>query len=199
MTGDGSSSRRGEPRPDGSSGSPSLLTIDIEIRDNAWQTIGGLEAMAMRAVTAALKAEADDGGVDILAVPAELSMVFTDDEDQRSLNRDYRDKDKSTNVLSFPGVEPDEIEDAAEFAAAGGPPLMLGDMTLAWGVVSREAEEQGKTLADHLTHLVVHGTLHLAGHDHIDDEEAEVMESLERDILAHLGIADPYEVELIHD
>jgi len=198
MNGDGSSSRSGDPQPGGLAGSPHL-TLDLEIRDTAWQALDDVEALARRAVLAAIEAEAGDGGIDLTDVPAELSMVFTDDEDQRVLNRDYRGKDKSTNVLSFPGHEPDEIEDAIDFAAAGGPPVMLGDMTFAWGVVRQEATEQGKSLPDHLTHLVVHGALHLMGHDHIEDEEAEAMESLERDILASLGIADPYEVELIHD
>ncbi|HSP57375.1 MAG TPA: rRNA maturation RNase YbeY [Halomonas sp.] len=111
----------------------------------------------------------------------ELTLRFVDSVESRTLNRDYRGKDTPTNVLSFPFEGPPGIE----------LPL-LGDLVLCHPVVLREAAEQDKTLHDHYAHMVVHGTLHLLGYDHLEDDEAEAMESLEREILAKLGIADPY-------
>lgn len=116
-----------------------------------------------------------------VAGPAELSIVLTDDAHQRVLNRDWRKIDKSTNVLSFPQIEP------------FGPVLgLVGDITLACETLEREAAEQGKSFSDHFTHLVVHGFLHLLGYDHITEAEALQMEGLETQILKSLGIADPY-------
>jgi probable rRNA maturation factor len=112
---------------------------------------------------------------------AEISIVLTDDAEQRELNRDWRGKDAPTNVLSFPQIEP--------FAPVIG---ILGDIVLAHETLAREAAEQDKPLADHFTHLVVHGFLHILGYDHLSEEEALVMEGLETQILAGLGIADPY-------
>ena len=112
---------------------------------------------------------------------AELSILLTDDEEQHDLNKQWRGKDSSTNVLSFPQIEP--------FGPVVG---ILGDITLARETLIREAEEQGVSFEAHFTHLVVHGFLHILGYDHITDEEASVMESLETSILATLGIADPY-------
>jgi probable rRNA maturation factor len=114
--------------------------------------------------------------------PAIVGVILSDDAEQRRLNREYRGKDAPTNVLSFP------IGDAAP----GGGPVMLGDVVLAFETVAREAGEQDKPLADHLRHLVVHGVLHLLGFDHETDAEAEVMEAHEREILAGLGVPDPY-------
>ncbi|SDM78187.1 probable rRNA maturation factor [Franzmannia pantelleriensis] len=111
----------------------------------------------------------------------ELSVRFVDSDESQTLNRDYRGKDAPTNVLSF-GVE----------LPPGVVLPLLGDLVICHPVVAREAREQGKSLTDHYAHMVVHGTLHLLGHDHIDDAEAEAMEQLEREILATLGISDPY-------
>ena len=105
-------------------------------------------------------------------------VLLTDDESVRALNRDFRGKDSATNVLSFP--------------APPNPEDHLGDVALAYGVCAREAAEQGKPLRHHLQHLTVHGVLHLLGYDHIGDDEAEVMEGLERAVLAGLGVPDPY-------
>ncbi|RYE56664.1 MAG: rRNA maturation RNase YbeY, partial [Rhizobiaceae bacterium] len=112
---------------------------------------------------------------------AEISVLLTDDAEQRELNAQYRGKDSSTNVLSFPQIEP--------FDPVFG---ILGDITLARETLIREAEEQGTSLEDHFTHLVVHGFLHILGYDHLDEDEAQEMEGLETQILAGLGIADPY-------
>jgi probable rRNA maturation factor len=113
---------------------------------------------------------------------AELSIVLTDDAEQQELNRDWRGKDSPTNVLSFPQIEP--------FGPVIG---ILGDIILARETLDREAIELGKPFEEHFTHLVVHGFLHILGYDHIEDDEALVMEGLETRILATLGIPDPYE------
>jgi probable rRNA maturation factor len=120
---------------------------------------------------------------------AELAIVLTDDAAVRLLNRDWRGQDKSTNVLSFPTTRPSSC------TASRGAPVLLGDVVLAFETVAREAAEQGKSLADHLRHLVVHGVLHLLGHDHEAEEEAERMERLETEVLARLGVADPYRAD----
>ncbi len=111
----------------------------------------------------------------------ELSVRIVDAEEGRALNRDYRDKDYATNVLSFPAELP-----------AGVPLPILGDLVLCAPVIAREAEEQGKPLKHHYAHMLVHGVLHLLGHDHMDEAEAEAMEAIEREVLAGLGIPDPY-------
>ncbi len=119
-----------------------------------------------------------------LIVPddAELSLLLTDDAHIRVLNRQWRDQDKPTNVLSFPAADEDDDE----------PGPLLGDVVVAHETTAREAAEEGKTFDDHFTHLLVHGLLHLFGYDHIEDEEAEEMEAFETEILAGLGVADPY-------
>ena len=143
--------------------------IEIEVEDPAWlQSLPHAAELARTAAEAAL--EGWDG--------EDLVILLADDEAVRDLNARFRGKDAATNVLSFPAA-----------ANAGG---HLGDIALAGGVCAREAAEQGKPLADHLRHLVIHGVLHLLGYDHADDAEAERMEALERDLLAGLGVADPY-------
>ncbi|GHB07298.1 rRNA maturation RNase YbeY [Salinicola rhizosphaerae] len=114
----------------------------------------------------------------------ELTIRFVESEESRQLNRDYRGKDKPTNVLSFPFETPPGIE----------LPL-LGDLVICHAVVVDEALAQRKTLLDHYAHLVIHGCLHLLGHDHIDEAEAEQMEALERSLLARFDIADPYRID----
>ncbi|HHP5489839.1 TPA: rRNA maturation RNase YbeY [Aeromonas veronii] len=112
---------------------------------------------------------------------AEVTVRIVDEAESNELNLTYRGKDKPTNVLSFPFEAPPGLE----------LPL-LGDLVICRQVVEREAEEQGKPLMAHWAHMVVHGSLHLLGYDHIEDEEAEEMEALERDIMQELGFADPY-------
>ncbi len=150
--------------------------IDIAVirNDDLWPE--DLDARAEQAVLAALAfAKPKVKGA------AELSILLTDDEEQRELNRQWRGKDSSTNVLSFPQIEP--------FDPVVG---ILGDITLARETLLREAAEQGVTFEAHFTHLVVHGFLHILGYDHLDDDEATAMEALETQILASLGIDDPY-------
>jgi probable rRNA maturation factor len=144
--------------------------IEVEVDDDAWTA--ALETAASVAEDAA-RAALEDQGV--------VTVSLTDDDMVADLNQRFRGKDGPTNVLSFPAPET-----ARPF---------LGDVILAFGVCTREAGEQGKSLADHLAHLTVHGVLHLRGHDHMDDAEAETMEALERRILAGLGVADPYKGE----
>lgn len=116
--------------------------------------------------------------------PVSVSLSVVDEEESRRLNHEYRGKDRSTNVLSFPMD--------FEVPPPPGEPLLLGDIVICGPVVMREATEQGKPVDAHWAHMVTHGVLHLAGHDHEDDGEAEVMEQLEKNILAGGGVADPY-------
>lgn len=116
---------------------------------------------------------------------ADLAIRLVDTKEGQALNHHYRGKDYATNVLSFPAELPEGLPKGMKFP-------LLGDLVICAPVVEREAREQGKRLAAHYAHLTVHGTLHLLGWDHEDDREAEAMERLEREILAELGVADPY-------
>lgn len=115
---------------------------------------------------------------------ADVSVRIVDEQEMQALNRNYRDQDKPTNVLAFPAGD-------AGFVPPGEVPL-LGDIVVCAGVVAREADEQGKPPGHHWSHMLVHGTLHLLGYDHVGDEQAAAMEALERRILDEFGIADPY-------
>jgi probable rRNA maturation factor len=142
--------------------------IEVEIEDEAWTAaLPDAVAVVERAATVALG-----------AVEGDVVVLLTDDAAVQEINARFRDRDQPTNVLSFP---------AAESAAPH-----LGDLVLALGVCAAEAAAQGKSLADHLTHLTVHGVLHLLGRDHVEEVEAEAMEAEERTLLASLGVADPY-------
>jgi len=167
------------------------LSLDIEIIETCLGD-GDWESVVRAAVYAALEA-----GLTGPLPPAELYVELVGNDQSRELNCDYRGKDTPTNVLSFPGVEPDDLPDAMKLSAKGGPPVMLGDLIVADAIVVKEAAEQRKSSKDHLTHLIVHGVLHLLGYDHISDDDAEEMEALEREILAKMGIRDPYEADEI--
>ena len=166
-----------------------MLDIAIEA-DAEWDSSTGWEALVRRAAEAAI-AESAFPQLTRIERDVELSVRLTSDQEVQALNAQWRGKDKPTNVLSFPQMEPDELG-AAE---AGGPELMLGDLVLAHGTCAREAQEKAIALPDHASHLVVHGTLHLLGYDHGDDGQAEDMEDREVRALARLGIADPYAVD----
>jgi probable rRNA maturation factor len=149
--------------------------IDIVVDDPDWRrALPAIEQCVRRAagLAAAQGVQGEQGPL------GEIVILLTDDAAVRDLNARFRGKEIETNVLSFP---------APAFHAG-----LLGDLALAFGVCWREAETQGKTFESHVSHLVIHGVLHLMGFDHLGEAEAEEMESLERRLLAHLGIADPY-------
>ncbi len=155
-----------------------VLELELSIEYEGWKNVEDLNALTLLAVSAAFEVT---GGPP--EEPVTISLLFADDAKIRTLNADWRDKDKPTNVLSFPAAHPPGLPG----------PQLLGDIVLAYETCAREAEEEGKTLVDHITHLIVHGTLHLLGYDHIDEAEAEEMEALEREALATLEIDDPYQ------
>jgi probable rRNA maturation factor len=143
------------------------------VDDPKWKTARGLRAKLKRAASEALARSGLKG-------KSSLTVLLSDDTKLRTLNRDFRGKDKATNVLSFPAAENGQG--------------YRGDIAIAYGVTAREAKEAGKSVADHAAHLVVHGVLHLAGYDHERPRDARRMEPLEVKILASLGIADPYRI-----
>lgn len=165
------------------------MTTDTIFEDDRWQA-AGLEALAATAARAALAH---------LRLPPEkyeIAVLGCDDARIAVLNADFRGKPQPTNVLSWPeeDLSPDE-EGAAPHQPEEGDvddPHHLGDIALAFETCQREAAEQGKSMQDHVTHLVVHGVLHLLGYDHIRDADATLMEGLETEILGNLGLADPY-------
>lgn len=149
----------------------SHIIFDVIMRDDRWQDVGlDISALAVRAVSVlpqGIMPQRDQ----------EASLVLMDDAAVQGLNRDYRNKDKPTNILSFPTVNA---------------PTLLGDIVLARQTIMTEAQSAGKPLQDHIMHLIIHGVLHLLGYDHIVSSEAEVMEAIEIEMLGKLGIANPY-------
>ncbi|RKE86434.1 putative rRNA maturation factor [Rhizobium sp. AG855] len=159
------------------------LDIQIAVEADGWADEDALEALASRVLGAAETFLQTQEGQPFPAQPTELSLVFADDETIREINSEWRGKDKPTNVLSFP---------AFPLTPGKMPGPMLGDIVIARETVEREAVELDKSFDDHLTHLMVHGFLHLFGYDHIENDDAEEMEALETRILAELGLSDPY-------
>lgn len=163
--------------------------VDTVIEDPRWQALG-LEGLADRAARAVL---ADLG---MGSEGFSLCVMGCDDARIATLNADFRGKPRPTNVLSWPSEEraAEFVGEAPEAPAPGeaDDPTHLGDIAIAYETCAREAAEQEKTLPDHVIHLLVHGLLHLLGYDHIEDEDAALMEGIETRILATLGIADPY-------
>jgi probable rRNA maturation factor len=156
--------------------------IEVAIEGGDWASLEAPSTLVHTAILAAI-----EGSGLVFAANAEVSVVLCGDAFIRELNREWRGHDVPTNVLSFP---------------AGGDPAsapLLGDIVIAFETASREALEAGKPLRDHTAHLLVHGFLHLIGHDHVEAAEAEAMEALERAILGSLGIDDPYGVSLIEE
>jgi probable rRNA maturation factor len=157
----------------------SLPATEVLIVADCWRAEPDAQAVIERAIEAAASmVDADTGD-------AELAVMLTDDAGIRTLNLNWRSIDKPTNVLSFPALQPPGGHELDN-------PRMLGDIAIAYETTRREADDEQKPFGHHLSHLAIHGFLHLVGYDHEKDGEAEVMEGLERDILATLGIADPY-------
>jgi probable rRNA maturation factor len=157
-----------------------LPLTEVLVVADCWQTEPDAEAVIHRAISAA--AEIADADV----ADAELAVMLTDDSGIRTLNSNWRGIDKPTNVLSFPALQPTGA------GASDDAPRMLGDIAIAFETTRKEADDEQKPFDHHLSHLAVHGFLHLIGYDHEKDDDAEAMESLEREILAQLGIPDPY-------
>lgn len=159
------------------------MELEISVEAN-WPAATDWENLAERAVAALAQVAPELGNQRLSA-----SILFADDAEVHVLNREWRGKDKATNVLSFPMLEREDLLDLAP----DGPPELLGDIALALETCGREAAEKGLSLDQHATHLIIHGLLHLAGHDHeISPQDARIMEQLEIKALALLGIADPY-------
>jgi probable rRNA maturation factor len=192
-----------------------VRVIDVELDIGLpWGSCNFGQSEVEKAVDAAVRF-AGMPGLTEYPSPVEVSIKLTDDAEVHALNLEWRDKDKATNVLSFPMLEHDELQylrhpelvsgsysisdadhiktlkqvqgDGAEME------ILLGDIILAYETCAAEADEKQITVADHATHLVIHGMLHLLGHDHVDDEEAEAMEALEVKALASMGLHNPYE------
>jgi probable rRNA maturation factor len=153
-------------------------SIELRVEGGDWPGEAQLEALSSRAVAAVA------GMVDVSLRGREVSLLFTDDATIAGINRDWRGKPKPTNVLSFPAADGEN--------PGAGMATPLGDIVFGYETVAKEAAEADLTLADHITHLLVHGLLHLLGYDHEEDAAATAMEQLETAILARLGIADPY-------
>lgn len=163
--------------------------VDCVIEDDRWQAFG-LEALAEAAARATL------AQLDLPAAGFTLCLMGCDDARIAVLNAEFRGKPLPTNVLSWPSDErasavPGQAPAPPE-AGTGDDPEELGDIAMSWDTCAREAEAAGKPMAEHVTHLVVHGVLHLLGYDHVDDDDATLMEGTEAAILARMGLSDPY-------
>ena len=147
------------------------LLMDLRVESDDWQNISELETVCQRAL---------DAGFGTLQTDQDacVDVLLTDDDALAALNQQWRNKTGPTDVLSFP--------------AEANPQGFMGDIAIAYGVLARDAEKGGKTLSAHLSHLLIHGLLHLFGHDHIENDEAKIMEDFERAALAQMGIANPY-------
>ncbi|WP_336960016.1 rRNA maturation RNase YbeY [Sphingobium aquiterrae] len=165
-----------------------MLDVALLLEQGKWPEGVDWEDLARAAVTAAVR-HSLNADFETQSATFEIAVKLTDDTEVHTLNRDYRGKDKTTNVLSFPMVQPDLLETLGN---TDDGEVLLGDIVLAAGVCAHEAAEKGISITDHAMHLIVHGTFHLLGHDHMEEAEAEAMESLEIRALASLGIADPY-------
>ena len=146
-----------------------MIDIDVRVDEARWEALPELETIIRGALVA---------GAEIAGRSGNVSLLLTDDDALQALNRDFRGKDTPTDVLSFPASEMEKP--------------FLGDIAIAYGVAAGDAQAQGKELAGHLSHLLIHGLLHLVGHDHENDTEATKMEALEIKALASLGLPDPY-------
>jgi probable rRNA maturation factor len=162
--------------------------IEIAVINEGWDTAVDWEALAERAACAVLTRSLYSHFL-TNSTAVEIAVRLTSDAEVQNLNRDYRQKDKATNVLSFPMETADALDEMGGDCAE----VLLGDVILAQGVCKAEAEARGIALSSHATHLIIHGILHLIGFDHIEDAEADAMEQIERAALNDLGLHDPYE------
>ena len=167
------------PAPPRKRGREKNGSIDVLVQSRKWKAEPAAAATVRKAIRAAATAASTPR--------AELAIVLTDDSAIHALNRDWRGHDAPTNVLSFPAKR-----QALPHARKPAPPVPLGDIIIAFETAAKEAKADGKPLRDHLAHLAVHGFLHLIGYDHGKDRDAKKMESLEIEILAGLGVPDPY-------
>ena len=167
-----------------------MLEIALEA-DEEWDSSSSWEPVVQRAIEAAV-AESAFPQLAASPRPIEVSVLLTSDEEVRELNAKWRDKDKATNVLSFPMLDATELHGAT----VAGSEILLGDIVLARGICASEAAHKNLTIEEHATHLLIHGTLHLLGYDHHDDLEAADMEAREIRALERLGVSNPYEVEV---
>lgn len=172
------------------SDSPMGIDLQIDVAVPLWDKIPSLHALVKEAVGVALHYS----GYPLSLM--ELSCKFTNNAESQQYNAEYRGQNKPTNVLSFPNIEPQMYDDAFSFAEVGGPRVMLGDVLFAYETIANEAQSQDKTIEHHLSHLIIHGVLHLLGYDHIEEEDAQEMEALECVLLAQLNIDNPYAYEL---
>lgn len=161
------------------------INIDFEVQDPAWPDLADISLKTSKAVFKKLE-------IDKLASHIEFSIILTDNKSIQKINLQYRDKDAATNTLSFPAQ--DIIANKLDNLQILDGFLSLGDIIFAYKVIEDEAIRDGKTFENHFTHLLIHGILHLVGYDHINDQEALEMESLEIDILANLNIKSPYQL-----
>jgi probable rRNA maturation factor len=189
---------------------PKMIDVELDI-GLEWSSSGFGQSEVEKAVDAAVKFAGLLGLMDYPS-PVEVSIKLSDNDEVHALNREWRDKDKPTNVLSFPALEEDELDQfrhrelvSGSYSSTGAESkmlkhvqhdepmeLLLGDIILAYGICEAEAAEKAIPIAHHATHLVIHGMLHLLGHDHIEDDDAEAMEALEVKALASMGLHNPY-------
>ena len=165
-----------------------MLVVETSVAADGWDAATDWPDLASRACAAAL-AQTPHAGLDRAGFAVEVSVRLTDDAEVRTLNAQYRAKDATTNVLSFPMVQPDMI---VALANSDDGEVLLGDIVLAAETVAAEANAKGIAATAHAGHLIVHGLLHLLGYDHVDDARGTHMESLETAACAALGLADPY-------
>ncbi|MCZ4291071.1 rRNA maturation RNase YbeY [Hoeflea alexandrii] len=159
------------------------VSLAIAVEAGEWGDVGAIEALAQTALAAAVRDLTEREGQPFPEEPPEVSLVLADDAMMADINSQWRNQPKPTNVLSFP---------AFPLAPGGQPGPMLGDIILARETIEREAADLGKPVDEHITHLIVHGFLHLFGYDHIENSDAEKMEAIETRILTSLNLSDPY-------
>lgn len=157
--------------------------IDVAIQDPVWEDIAGIDGLVGTCVRTALSMARMPAAVQ--GKKLEISFMLANDDLIHILNREYRGKDNPTNILTFAALDD-------EHAPLGPDVVSLGDVVLSYQTIEREAKEQGRFLRDHITHLIVHGTLHLLGYDHMEEDQATDMETLEIRILEKLGVQNPY-------